>query len=153
VESARAGEHGTGFASVSADIRGLVEQSADQISEISEMIRNILETTGSIAGQVEMAGIRVRQEVENAKESTARLVQVENDMAEVTKGVNDIQEGSATALGATEDLKQMIESIAQGAEEASAACQQASATAQQQAQAMRSLATTAEEIAAQADEL
>ena len=153
VESARAGEHGTGFAAVSADIRGLVDQSADQISEIAEKIRSIQETIIAVAGEVETAGIRVRQEVEKAKTSTARLVQMEDDMAEVTRGIENVRDAGTLALTATEDLKKAMDIITGGAEQASTACQQASAVAKQQTQAMAALASTAEEVAAQADEL
>ena len=153
VESARAGEHGSGFAAVSADVRRLVDQTSDQVVDIGDKIRFIKDTVTSIAGNVEVAGIRVRQEVENAKTSTVRLVQVLDDLATVNSRINGIKGAAASALGAAEDVKKSMDSITQGAETASTACQQAAAVAKQQAQAIRALASTAEEIAAQADEL
>ena len=153
VESARAGEHGAGFAALSADIRGLVDQSEEKIAAITTGIRTIFETIASISGEVETVGIKVRQEVENARISTARLVQVEEDMAEVTAKSMEINEVSTQARQAISDLKQAMESVTQSAEHSSTACQQASAVSRQQAQAMAALASTAEEVAAQADEL
>jgi len=153
IESARAGEHGFGLATVSTDIRGLVEQSADQIAEMEEILRLIQETVTNIATDVEQTGNTVQQEVEKSKATTADLAQVEEDMIEVVAGINAIQLATGDSLAAIEVTKSNIDSVTQAAEQASAACQQASSTAMQQAQAMRVLANTAAEIAEQADEL
>ncbi len=153
IESARAGEHGFGLATVSTDIRGLVEQSADQIAEMEEMLRLIQETVTNIATDVEQTGNTVQQEVEKSKATTADLAQVEEDMAEVVAGIKGIQLAAGDSLAAIEITKSNIDSVTQAAEQASVACQQASSTAMQQAQAMRVLANTAAEIAEQADEL
>lgn len=80
IESAKAGEHGSGFATVSANIRELVEQSAEQLSDIGERIRLIQEMIVTVAGNVQQAGIKVNQEVESAKETISRLAQVEDDV-------------------------------------------------------------------------
>ena len=153
VESARAGEHGAGFAEVAADVRELVDQSAEQIFATAASIRFLRETIVSMAGEVEGAGARVRQEVENARETTGRLAQVESDMAEVARGAQEIQERAGSSLQTCEEMKRGFDAIVHGAEMTSSGCQQAAAAAGQQEEAMRQLATTAEEIAAQADEL
>jgi len=153
IESAKAREHGSGFAAVSANIRELVEQSAEQLSDIGERIRLIQETIVTVAGNVQQAGIKVSQEVESAKETISRLAQVEDDMVEVVKVVAEIQVAAADSLTAIEEIKVNIDSISQAAEQASAACQQASSAASQQGQAMKVMASTAEELAEQADEL
>ena len=153
VESARAGEQGSGFAAVSADVRGLVDQTSDQVSEIGDKIRFIKDAVTSIVGNVEVAGMKVRQEIEKSKTSTAFLVQVDNELAAVSRAVNGIKDAAASTLEAAEDVKKSMDTITRGAETASTACQQASAAATQQAQAITVLASTTEEIAAQADEL
>jgi methyl-accepting chemotaxis protein len=153
IESARAGEHGFGLATVSTDIRGLVEQSADQIAEIEEILRLIQETVTNIATDVDQTGNTVQQGFEKSKAITADLAQVEEDMIEVVAGVKAIQLATGDSLAAIEVTKSNIDSVTQAAEQASVACQQASSAAMQQAQAMRVLANTAAEIAEQADEL
>lgn len=153
VESARAGDVGYGFAGVSADVKSLVDQTSDQLANIGDKIKVIRETITLITGNVEVTGMKVRQEVENAKTSVASLSQVDDDLAVVVSGINDIKDAASSALAATEDMKKSMDSITQGAETASTACQQAAAVAKQQAQAIRALASSAEEIAAQADEL
>ena len=153
IESARAGEHGEGFASVSEDIRELVEQSADHIAEVGERIRAVQDTLTSIAADVEAAGVKVRQESEAAKASTARLDEQEKDMADVAAKVREVLGTATQSLEATEIIKNGIDTISQSAEQAGTACQEAAAAASQQSDAMTELAGTAEEIAAQADAL
>ena len=153
IESTRAGEHGFGLATVSTDIRGLVDQSADQIAEIEDMFRLIQETAKTIATDVERAGNMVQQEVEKSKLTTVDLTQVEDDMVEVVAEIKAVQLAAGDSLAAIEVSKSNIDSVSQAADQVSTACQQASSTAIQQAQAMRVLANTAAEIAEQADEL
>lgn len=153
IESAKAGEHGTGFASVAEDIRELVEQSADQIADISEYIRLIQDTLTQIAADIEMAGLKIGQEAENAKESSARLVRMGKDTAGVVSRFNTIMDTAAESQTAVETLGTAVESISQAAVQAAGACQQAASAASEQGRAMGELASTAEEIAAQADEL
>jgi len=131
----------------------LVEQSADQIAEIEEMLKLIQETVTNIATDVEQTGNTVQQGVEKSKAITADLAQVEEDMIEVVAGIKAIQLAAGDSLAAIEVTKSNIDSVTQAAEQASVACQQASSAAMQQAQAMRVLANTAAEIAEQADEL
>ena len=153
IEAAKAGEHGAGFATVSEDIRQLVEQSADQIAGVSDGTRSIQETLKTIAGDVELIGASVRQETENAKNTTSRLVQMESDIVDMVKGVTGIQQTAEYSHKALEEVKISIDSIGQAAEQASTACEEASAAVAQQAQAMAELASAAEEIAAMADSL
>ena len=96
---------------------------------------------------------QVNQEVENARETTSRLAQVEKDMMDVVSRIRAIQDTAGAAIAAIERIKNNIDSIARAAEEATSACQQASSAANQQGQAMENLASTAEQIAAQADAL
>lgn len=153
IESSRAGEHGAGLAKVSTDIRDLVEQSSDRIPEIERMVRLIRDTITSIASSVEQTGNRVLQESENIKRNTTDLGQVEDDIAEVLKGVKNIKTAVDESLAAIEEIKNNVDDTVQAAEQASTACQQAASAAAQQNQALQVMANAAAEIAEQADEL
>ncbi len=153
VESVRAGEHGSGFAEVSSDIRNIVDVTAGQIPEISKRIRSIKDTVVTVAASIELAGTKVKQELESAAETNKGLTKVESEMSGVMADAEDIRKMSEETLTGIEIIKKGIDSIASGAEEMSAACQQAASVADQQTRATRNLAVTAEEIASQADEL
>lgn len=153
IESAKAGEHGAGFAVVSEDIRQLVEQSADKIVDVSDNVRSIQETLKTIASEVELTGTGVRQEVESARKTTSRLVQVEADIVDMVKGVTGIQQTAEESHKALETVKESIDTIRQAADQTSTACEEAYSAVAQQGHAMSELASTSEEIAAQADSL
>ena len=153
VESARAGEQGVSFATVSADIRDRVDRTADQISEIGDLIRKVLETIITISSDIESAGILIQKEVENTNDTISQMEQVEKDTAGIMAGVEAIEKESSGTLTAVEDIKKGIETIMAEAQKTSAGCQQAAGAVREQAQAMSVLSSTAEEIAAQADEI
>ena len=153
MESARAGEQGVSFATVSADIRDRVDRTADQISEIGDLIRKVLETIIIISSDIESAGILIQKEVENTNDTISQMEQVEKDTAGIMAGVEAIEKESSGTLTAVEDIKKGIETIMAEAQKTSAGCQQAAGAVREQAQAMSVLSSTAEEIAAQADEI
>jgi len=153
IESAKAGEHGAGFATVSEDIRQLVEQSGENITDISESVRTIQETLKTISGEVDQTGTGIRREAESAKKTTSRLVQMEADIVDVVQGVTGIKKMAEESHKALETVKEAIDNISQAAEQAATACEEAASAVAQQGQAMTELASTSEEIAAQADEL
>lgn len=153
VEAARAGEHGFAFATVSTNIRELVEQSSDQLQAMAAGVRSIQDNADAVAGAVEAAGSAIRLETEKAQQTTARLAGVGTDMAETLQGIDRIRKEAGETLGAVESIKKRIEVIAQGAEQMSSACQEAAAAADQQVKAMQVLASAAEEIAEQADQM
>ncbi len=151
IESARAGEQGSGFAAVSDEIRALVIQADDENRQISRGLRNIQKTITSISAGIEYAGNQIKQEVDKTKESTTSLVQVEQDMVEIAGQTAEIMTATSQSFAAIESIKMGIETIASAAAQASAACQQASAAAEEQGKGIRQLASSAEEIANQAD--
>lgn len=153
IESAKAGGHGMGFATVSEDIRQLVALSAEKIIDTSDNVRAIQATLKTIAGEVELTGTGVRQEVESAKKTTTRLMQMEADIVDVVQGVTGIRQTAEDAHKSLETVKKSIDNIRQAAEQASTACEEAASAVAQQGQAMNELASTSEEIAAQADDL
>ncbi len=151
IESVKAGEHGVGFASVSDDIRQLVEQSSEKITDMGEKIRLVQETLNMLSSDIDVTAASVRQEVENARKTTSRLVQMETDALEVLQSAGAIEQFAQDAHRALEQIRQGVENINQAAEQSTTACQQAAAAAAQQGQAMTELASAAEEIAGQAD--
>lgn len=153
VESARAGEHGTGFATVSEDIRELVEMSADQIAGIEDGIRNIQSSIQEIYDDIDTSGRTIFQEIDSSRQSADQLSRVTSDVEEIRQGIMEIETNATQAVTAIQSILTGSQSIASAATQASGSCQEAAGTTRQQASAISTLAATAEEVAMQADEL
>ena len=153
VESARAGEHGIGFATVSEDIRELVERSTDQIAVIEDGIRKIQNTILDISEDIEAAGRTIFQEIDSSRQSMNQLSRVADDIKQILAGIEEIETNGAESMTSIQQIQAGAESIATAAAQTSSSCEQSASTVRQQASAVSTLAAAAEEIAAQADEL
>lgn len=67
IESARAGEHGKGFAVVSDEVRRLAEQSANAAKDISKLIKHIQSDTNSVVVAIDEETKSIKQGIEMVK--------------------------------------------------------------------------------------
>ena len=153
VESARAGEFGKGFAVVSTDIRNLARDSAENADRIKDLVKEVQDRIAQVRNDLEETSRQQLAEVDRAKATTARLVEIERDMAEVRHGNEQVRSSSQEIASALGQVKTGLDQIATAANEADALTGQASAAARQQSQGAEDLAVAIEEIAALADEL
>jgi methyl-accepting chemotaxis protein len=110
IEAARAGEHGRGFAVVADEVRKLAERTTTATEEVARSIREIQTDTGAAVGCIEEGTKKVQSGVQfatNAGEALRKIVQ------------------------GSENVRQMVQSIAAAAEEQSAAGEQISKSVEQ----------------------
>nr|BFE59873.1 methyl-accepting chemotaxis protein [Dactylosporangium thailandense] len=153
VESARAGEFGKGFAVVSTDIRNLARDSAENADRIKDLVKAVQDRIVEVRADLDETSRQALAEVEAARATTARLVEIERDMNEVRAGNADVRDSAeqiSTALG---QVKTGLDQISSAANQAEQLATQASTAAREQAQGAEELAAAVEEIAALADEL
>ena len=98
IEAARAGEAGKGFAVVASEVKSLAAQTAKATDEITDLIREIQQSTGASAQAIQ-------------------------GITETIKKVNDISTAIATAVGeqgaATQEISQNVQQAAAGTQEVS----------------------------------
>jgi len=153
IEAARAGEFGKGFVVVATDIRNLAQDSAENADRIKDLVKAVQDQIGVVGRDLDEILDTAVGEVEKAKATTANLVTIEADIAQVEKGSAEIL-GAANEIGAAiAQVKKGVEQISSAAQEAAKAAEEAAAAAKQQSQGADELAAAIEEISSLADEL
>jgi len=153
IEAARAGEFGKGFVVVATDIRNLAHDSAENADRIKDLVKAVQDQIGVVGRDLDEILAAALSEVEKAKASTANLITIETDIADVEKGTAEILAASNEIAAAIGQVKKGIEQISAAAAEADKAATEAAAAAKQQSQGAEELAAAIEEIASLADEL
>jgi methyl-accepting chemotaxis protein len=153
IEAARAGEFGKGFVVVATDIRNLAHDSAENADRIKDLVKAVQDQIGVVGHDLDEIVATALREVDTARISTANLISIEVDIADVEKGTQEILIASGEISAATAQVKKGIEQIASAAQEADKASGEAASAAKQQSQGAEDLASAIEEIASLADEL
>jgi methyl-accepting chemotaxis protein len=153
IEAARAGEFGKGFMVVSTDIRNLARESAENADRIKDVVKATQDQIVAVRRDLEQIAAAAALEVQKNKAITTNLAAVEQDMAAVLNGNEEILKGADLILTAVQEAQLGTQQIATVADQASKASNEAASAAKQQSRGAEELATAVEEIASLADEL
>lgn len=153
VEAARAGEYGKGFAVVSTDIQNLASDAAANAEQLKDLVKSLQE-------QIVVVRMDLTEVAENAEEEVKKSGKTIEALAEITKDIAVILEGSKTILtdsdaisAALNTCQDNMDQIQSAATQAGRATEQAAAASKQQSEGSKALASSIEEIAATADEM
>ena len=175
IEAARAGEHGRGFAVVADEVRKLAEQSSQEATNVSELIRTIQETVQHSVLSMERAqqevangqalGVETRealsgmdtavtQAAEEITVLTSTIRALEEQSAGVDRGIREIariaQDNSAAAhqmAAASADVSDTVEGLAAISEETAASTEEVATTSEHVAESADALTQRANELA------
>jgi methyl-accepting chemotaxis protein len=153
IEAARAGEFGKGFMVVSTDIRNLARESAENADRIKDVVKATQDQIVAVRRDLEQIAGAAEAEVQKNKAITTNLAMVEQDMAIVLTGNEEILKGSDIILTAVQEAQKATQQIATAADQASKGAIEAASAAKQQSKGAEELAVAVEEIASLADEL
>jgi methyl-accepting chemotaxis protein len=153
IEAARAGEFGKGFMVVSTDIRNLARESAENADRIKDVVKATQDQIVAVRRDLEQIAAAAEAEVQTNKTITTNLATVEQDMAIVLSGNEEILKGADIILTAVQEAQKATQQIALVADQASKNATEAASAAKQQSRGAEELATAVEEIASLADEL
>ncbi|GEO37712.1 chemotaxis protein [Skermanella aerolata] len=153
VEAARSGDAGRGFALVSADIRNLARDSAENGDRIKDTVLAIQDHVRAVRMELEVTLSANDLEVRKNRDIIDTFGAVEADMAEIRTGNQGLLQDADVILRAAAQASAGTGQVATAAEQASRAAEQAAAASRQQARGAEDLAASIEEIASLADEL
>ncbi|WP_246697795.1 methyl-accepting chemotaxis protein [Rhizobium sp. G21] len=153
IEAARAGEFGKGFAVVATDIRNLARDSAENADRIKDLVKSVQDQIQAVSRDLDEIVEAALDEVEKAKTTTANLVSIEVEVADVQNGASEILASANEIAAAVAQTKRGIDQISAASQQAERAAEEASTAARQQSQGAEELVKAVEEIASLADEL
>jgi methyl-accepting chemotaxis protein len=153
VEAARAGEFGKGFSVVSADIRNLARDSAENAESIKDTVKAIQDQIGDVRRDLVDIAQAAASEVEKNKVIANSIATIADDMDVVLTGSQGILDGADKIVTAVQEATKGLEQISTAAQQAGRASTEAASAARQQSTGAEELAAAVEEIASLADEL
>lgn len=153
VESARAGEYGRGFAAVSADIRNLAKESADNSDRIKSLVKDVQDRIAMVRLDLEDTSRLALAEVGRARETTRRLRDVERGVAAIKADTTLSRSAADEIAVAVGQVRLGMDSIASAAAQSERASSQCRDAARAQRESSAEIAEAIEEIASLAEEL
>jgi len=130
IEAARAGEQGRGFAVVADEVRKLAERTTTATKEIAQMITTIQEGTIGAIKAMESGSQQVQEGVTSTARAGESLQQIIKMSEEVGSMIAHIATAATEQSGATTDVNQSMDQIAQLGQESAVAAQQSAKACQ-----------------------
>ncbi|MBF0452560.1 MAG: HAMP domain-containing protein [Candidatus Magnetomorum sp.] len=138
IEANKAGELGKGFAVVATEIRRLSDRSIDSASSISTMVRDIQRATENSVVAMDKSSEEIRIGIDFVKDSTETLaginnamVQVQEQISEITVSAKDQAESARQSQQTTSELLASSKMVAQASKQTLTAAFELNAMANQ----------------------
>jgi methyl-accepting chemotaxis protein len=129
IEAARAGEQGRGFAVVADEVRKLSERTGQSTTEISSMIREMLESSELVINNVHATVERMETGLRQAGQARDTVSGINGNVNRIKQSVGAISVALAEQQAAGTGIASNVEQVAQMSEETSTAANQTASSA------------------------
>ncbi|WP_339217020.1 methyl-accepting chemotaxis protein [Ornithinibacillus sp. FSL M8-0202] len=153
IEAARAGEHGKGFAVVADEVRKLAEQTANSVSDITQIVEKIQTDTTGVVHSLQSGYTEVEKGTGQIKTTGETFEKINDSVKEMVANIQTVSDNLILIKSTSQEMNASIQEIASVSEESAAGAEQISASTQQTSSSMEEVATSSGELAKLAEEL
>lgn len=153
IEAARAGEHGRGFSVVADEVRKLSVETNTGANEIAILIQNMIVQIERAVDSMDAGKTAVSEGVDIARSTDASFVRILDAVEQIGSDVVQILDITKDEVASSDQIVQLIDSVAGYTETTLANSQEVAAASEEQASVVENLAAEAEETSSMAAEL
>lgn len=117
IEAARAGEAGKGFSVVAGEIKKLAEQTEKAISEVEDVVKNILDKIVDSNAAMGSCTTKMGNVERIISDSSNVIVQIADAINNVKDNISALSELSLTQIGTATEIEKAVESVAYAVED------------------------------------
>lgn len=153
IEAARAGESGRGFAIVAEEVRKLAEQSANTVTQISQIINEIKDKSKNVLDEVSKGQMATQVGEAVVKDVNQNFEMIQVSFKDIDKYIKDEINRIGNIAGLFSRINEETESIACIAQEHSASTEELMATTEENNASIKSLYNLMQDIKRSSDNL
>ncbi|ADL07246.1 methyl-accepting chemotaxis protein [Thermosediminibacter oceani] len=146
IEAARAGEAGRGFAVVAEEIRKLAEQSSQQASQITKIVKQVTENINLSNTATEEAVVLIEEQAIIGGETMNHFAEISAGARRVADLLSDIEKKARSVSEHSRKISEEVSNAAAISEENAASSQEIAASAQEMSSAAQTISASTTEL-------
>lgn len=153
IEAARAGEHGKGFAVVAQEVGNLAEQTGEEASGITEVVKNMVNNINKAADKMNSGKAFIEAGVKQSRETDEAFIKIYDAVVTIADDIKEIVSVTNEEVASSDRILTLIDHVASLSEVNAANSQDVAASAEEQTAISETIAAASEELTAMANDM